>query len=130
MKKTNENAALVKDMLNEKGPGFCLAKWTQVTLHLGVGLNHSCHHPKTHEIPLDEIKDNVNALHNSSYKKSVRKQMLNGQRPAECDYCWRIEDNTEQFSDRVYQSIEPWTSTVLINFQVVCTLIQYKINKY
>ena len=109
MKKTNENASLVKDMLNEKGPGFCLAKWTQVTLHLGVGLNHSCHHPKTHEIPLDEIKDNVNALHNSSYKKSVRKQMLNGQRPAECDYCWRIEDNTEQFSDRVYKSIEPWS---------------------
>ena len=109
MQKNNENAKKIKDILDETGPGFCLAKWTQVTMHLGSGLNHSCHHPKVHKVSPQEIKDNPSALHNSKYKKEQRKAMLKGERPAECDYCWRIEDNTKQFSDRVYKSIEPWS---------------------
>jgi organic radical activating enzyme len=109
MKKNNENAQKIKETLNEVGPGFCLAKWTQVTMHLGNGLNHSCHHPNTHKISVEQLKDNPSALHNTTYKKTVRKEMLAGHRPAECDYCWRIEDNTDQFSDRVYKSIEPWS---------------------
>ena len=31
--------------------------------------DHSCHHPPTHKIPLDEIKANPKALHNTQYKK-------------------------------------------------------------
>ena len=31
--------------------------------------------------------------------------MLNGKRPTECDYCWRIQDQNN-FSDRVYKSID------------------------
>jgi len=38
----------VKEKLNQVGCGFCLAKWTQVTIHLGSGLNHSCHHVRTY----------------------------------------------------------------------------------
>ena len=40
----------VKDELDAVGPGMCAAKWTQVTLQLQSGHNHSCHHPKTHKI--------------------------------------------------------------------------------
>jgi len=102
--KTPENPIIVKDKLDSVGCGFCLAKWTQVTIHLGSGINHSCHHVKAHKIDLEELKNNPNALHNTGFKKQTRKQMLNGERPGECDYCWRIEDNTDNFSDRVYKS--------------------------
>jgi len=101
------NAGLTKQLLDSTGPGFCLAKWKQVTVHLGTGMTHSCHHPTTHKIPLEELKNNVSALHNTEFKKQQRKTMLSGGRPAECDYCWRVEDNGN-FSDRHYKSMEYW----------------------
>ena len=48
----------VRDKLNSVGQGFCLAKWTQVTMHLQLGHTHSCHHPRTHMIPTKEIARN------------------------------------------------------------------------
>lgn len=103
----HENLGKVKTLLDSVGPGFCLAKWNQVTLHLGTGMTHSCHHPSPHKIPLVEIQQDPSALHNTSYKKNQRKLMLKGERPTECDYCWRIEDKGE-FSDRQSKSLEPW----------------------
>ena len=47
----------VKQKLDNVGCGFCLAKWTQVTIHLGTGINHSCHHVKAHRIDLEELKN-------------------------------------------------------------------------
>ena len=99
----------VKQKLDKVGCGFCLAKWTQVTIHLGTGINHSCHHVRAHRIDLNELAKNPNALHNTGFKKNVRKQMLNNERPNECDYCWRIEDNTDKFSDRVYKSADEFS---------------------
>jgi len=99
----------VKKDLDNVGCGFCLAKWTQVTTHLGAGITHSCHHVGAHKIPLNELENNPNALHNTSQKKQMRKEMLSGQRPEECDYCWRIEDNTSEYSDRVLKSSRPWS---------------------
>lgn len=96
----------VRDELNSVSPSFCTAKWKQVTMHLQNGHTHSCHHPRTHFIPVDEIKRNPTALHNSEYKKQQRKMMLEGVRPEECDYCWRVEDTTDQYSDRVYKSAD------------------------
>ena len=96
------------DKLNDVSESFCLAKWTQVTLHLQIGHTHSCHHPKTHKIPIEEIEKDPSALHNTSYKKSCRNQMLVGERPAECDYCWNIED-VGQVSDRVHKSKDFWS---------------------
>ena len=98
-----------KDFLNNVGCGFCLAKWTQVTIHLASGLTHSCHHVGAHKIPLEELKDNPSALHNTKEKKMRRKEMLAGKRPDECDYCWRIEDNTNEFSDRILKSASNWS---------------------
>ena len=99
-----------KDKLDSVGCGFCLAKWTQVTMHLNNGYTHSCHHPSTHKIPLTEIANNPSALHNTSFKKQKRKEMLDGKRPSECEYCWNIEDNSNAFSDRIYKSTEPWSA--------------------
>ena len=98
-----------KEKLDSVGPGMCLAKWTQVTLQLQTGHNHSCHHPRTHKISEKEIARNPSALHNTQYKKLRRREMLTGKRPAECDYCWGVEDNSDRFSDRVFKSNESWS---------------------
>ena len=98
-----------KDKLNKVGCGFCLAKWTQTTIHLQMGQTHSCHHPSTHKIPLNELARNPSALHNTKFKKEKRKEMLEGKRPKECDYCWNVEDNSEGYSDRIFKSNEKWS---------------------
>lgn len=99
----------VKDKLDKVGCGMCLAKWTQVTMHLSMGMTHSCHHPSPHKVPLAQIKRNPTALHNTKFKKLKRKEMLEGKRPDECNYCWNVEDNSNSFSDRVFKSSEPWS---------------------
>jgi hypothetical protein len=99
----------VKEELDKVGCGFCLAKWTQVTMHLHNGMTHSCHHPVPHKVPLEELKENPKALHNTLFKKQKRKEMLEGERPEECNYCWNIEDNSNSFSDRIFKSAESWS---------------------
>lgn len=99
----------VKKELDDVGKGMCLAKWTQVTLQLQSGHNHSCHHPATHKISESEIQRNPSALHNTKFKKLKRKEMLSGDRPSECDYCWNVEDNSDMYSDRIFKSAESWS---------------------
>ena len=105
----------VKEKLDKVSPSFCLAKWNQVTIHLNSGTCHSCHHCIPHKINLEEIKNNPSALHNTSYKKEMRKKMLNGERPKECDFCWRVEDlkNPDVFSDRVKKSASKWNDNTI-----------------
>ena len=102
-------SAEVKSKLDGVGCGFCLAKWTQVTMHLGTGMTHSCHHPSPHKIPVRELLRDPSALHNTMHKKKRRKEMLEGERPSECNYCWNVEDSSNSFSDRVFKSSEPWS---------------------
>lgn len=100
-----------KDALDKVSPSFCLAKWNQVSLHLGAGLTHSCHHPSPHKIPLEELAVSPHALHNTKFKKEQRKMMLEGKRPKECDYCWRTEDakgDNTVYSDRITKSADNW----------------------
>jgi organic radical activating enzyme len=103
-----------KNKLDSISPSFCLAKWKQVTIHLQTGHNHSCHHPRTHIIPIEEIKKSPSALHNTSYKKEQRQLMINGIRPQECNYCWKVEDSDPlAISDRVLKSIAPWAKNYM-----------------
>jgi organic radical activating enzyme len=104
----------VKDQLDEVSPSFCIAKWMQVTVHLQTGHTHSCHHPQTHKVPLAELAQDPSALHNTNLKKTLRKEMLEGSRPKECQYCWNVEDaNPENFSDRVFKSADSWANPYL-----------------
>ena len=101
------SARLAKDKLDTISPSMCLAKWSQVSLHLPTGLNNSCYHPPLHKMDKEEVMRDPAALHNTSYKKQQRKLMIEGVRPSECSYCWNIED-TGNYSDRSYRSGEPW----------------------
>jgi len=91
------------------GTGLCLAKWKQVSLHLPTGLNNSCYHPPLHAIDSTLLAGNPATLHNTPYKKAQRKIMLKQERPAECSYCWSMED-AGKLSDRHYRSGESWAA--------------------
>lgn len=105
--------------LDKVSSSYCVAKWQQVTIHLATGQTHSCHHPSTHKIPVAELENNPSALHNTHWKKLQRKAMLEGQRPEECDYCWRVEDapgnSGNHFSDRIKKSADAvWGEPYLV----------------
>jgi len=84
---------------------YCAAKWYNATIWLGHGQTASCHHPPGHWIDPSELKDNPSAIHNTAHKKKMRKQMQEGIRPAECEYCWKVEDmGKNHISDRVFKT--------------------------
>ena len=98
---------MAKSLLDNVSPTMCLAKWNQVSLHLPTGLTNSCYHPPLHEIDATKLEDNPASLHNTAEKLNQRQQMLKGERPEGCSYCWKMED-TGEMSDRHYRSGEPW----------------------
>ena len=107
--KYKTDAETIKQKLDSVSPTMCLAKWNQVSLHLPTGLTNSCYHPPLHSIDPGELAGNPAALHNTKQKIDERKQMIKGEKPKGCSYCWKIED-TGQTSDRHYRSGEPWAS--------------------
>jgi organic radical activating enzyme len=93
-------------VLDSKSKSFCGAKWYNSTTWLGSGTTTSCHHPPAHKIPLVEVEEDYTAIHNTKHKKEMRRQMQTGERPAECEYCWKMEDmKTDAVSDRTFKSV-------------------------
>ena len=91
--------------LDNKSASFCAAKWYNATIWLGSGQTTSCHHPPAHHVTEKEVIINPAALHNTRQKRDDRAKMLAGERPAGCEYCWKIEDmGRDAISDRVYKS--------------------------
>lgn len=140
-KKTEETLIDYRNrVIDSVSPSFCAAKWLNATIWLGSGSTASCHHPPAHKIPLEEVAVNFTAIHNTKHKKLMRKMMLSGERPAECEYCWKMEDiGQDTVSDRVFKtiiykdediqklSVMPWDAdvtlkTLEISFDRVCNL--------
>jgi len=93
-------------VIDIKSESFCGAKWYNATVWLGSGQTTSCHHPLPHQIDINEIRTNPKAIHNTQKKKMEREQMQRGERPAGCEYCWKIEDiGRDNISDRVYKTV-------------------------
>jgi len=94
-----------QQVLDPISPSFCGAKWYNATIWLGSGMTTSCHHPPAHHVSVDAVEQNPKALHNTPEKKQDRAQMITGERPPGCEYCWKIEDiGRDSVSDRVYKS--------------------------
>jgi pyruvate-formate lyase-activating enzyme len=97
-------------IMNAISPTFCMAKWHHTTIYLQTGETHSCYHPRPHKIPLDEIIIDPSALHNTNQKKLERLEMLNGEKPSGCQYCWNIENMGEDYvSDRKERNVSIYT---------------------
>jgi organic radical activating enzyme len=100
-----------KRVIDPISDSFCGAKWYNATIWLGHGGTASCHHPPAHNIDVEEIKDNPSAIHNTKHKKKMRELMLKGERPNECEYCWKIEDmgrdsdGEQPVSDRTFKTV-------------------------
>ena len=93
-------------VIDIKSASFCAAKWYNATIWLGSGQTTSCHHPLPHAIDVEAIKINPKAIHNTPRKKAERVMMQKGERPAGCEYCWKIEDmGKDAISDRVYKTV-------------------------
>jgi organic radical activating enzyme len=94
-----------QQVLDKTSSSFCAAKWYNATIWLGSGMTTSCHHPPAHLVDIDKVATNPRLLHNTDQKKEDRRKMLKGERPAGCEYCWKIEDmGRDAISDRVYKS--------------------------
>ena len=94
-----------QQVLDPISASFCGAKWYNATIWLGSGMTTSCHHPPSHHINQQEIKIYPSRIHNTAEKKQDRIKMQRGERPAGCEYCWKIEDmGRDAVSDRVYKS--------------------------
>lgn len=94
-----------KRIIDSKSASFCGAKWYNATIWLGSGMTTSCHHPPAHPIGLDEVRKNYKVIHNTNHKKEMRRQMQVGKKPAECEYCWKIEEmHLNNVSDRVFKT--------------------------
>jgi hypothetical protein len=97
-------------IMNEISPTFCMAKWHHTTIYLQTGETHSCYHPAPHTIPLEEISINPNALHNTKQKIAERAEMIAGNKPSGCNYCWNIESMGDQYvSDRKERNASIYT---------------------
>lgn len=99
--------AYKRRVIDIKSESFCGAKWYNATIWLGSGQTTSCHHPPAHKIPPVHLLDeNPSLIHNTPEKKLDRHMMQTGERPAGCEYCWKIEDmGKDAISDRVYKTI-------------------------
>jgi organic radical activating enzyme len=94
-----------QQILDNISSSFCAAKWYNATIWLGSGMTTSCHHPPAHLVDIDKVQVNPRLLHNTDQKKEDRRKMIAGERPAGCEYCWKIEDmGRDAISDRVYKS--------------------------
>jgi len=101
----NPDLKFKKEVLDKKSQSFCAAKWYNATIWLGSGMTTSCHHPPAHYVSVEDVRKNPKLLHNTEQKKNDRQQMLNGERPPGCEYCWKIEDmEKDAISDRVYKT--------------------------
>jgi organic radical activating enzyme len=94
-----------QQVLDKLSNSFCAAKWYNATIWLGSGMTTSCHHPPAHQVDINQVRANPRLLHNTDQKKEDRRKMQAGERPAGCEYCWKIEDmGRDAVSDRVYKS--------------------------
>jgi organic radical activating enzyme len=77
--------------LGQVSPTFCLVKWKHASVNLASKNIKTCCHNlyrphQTHH------KNQSLLFHDHPEDQKIRQQLLLGQKPSECSYCWRNED--------------------------------------
>lgn len=94
----------IQEKLNSISPTMCLVKWKHATLNLGASTVKTCCHNPSRKIEYGQVEM---ALHDTKADRNVRKELLAGQKPAACQYCWAMEKGGN-YSDRTYWSNQEW----------------------
>lgn len=102
-------AKSAEQALNKVSPSFCSVKWKHATLNLGSGFVKSCCHLPFRSFEPANLM-NGQQLHETEVDRREREQMLQGQRPKSCSYCWWLEDQGH-LSDRIVWSSKSWMSS-------------------
>ena len=92
-----------KKALDKISPTFCIAKWARTNVRTYEGTSYSCHHCRPIVTPKEDVINDHTALTNNKPVQEYRQQMLDGERPRECNYCWTREDQGFT-SDRIIKS--------------------------
>ena len=91
-----------KDLIKLKSltsPTFCMAKFHEATIWLYNSKMAACHHT-----PLFPTGTTLETFFNNRPKREQQKKMIIGQKPKECNYCWKLEDKN-LVSDRQLKSL-------------------------
>lgn len=95
-----------QERLNRLSPSFCLVKWRHATLNFATGSVKSCCHLPFRSVDLKAPANGLQ-LHETQEDQHERQQMIHGERPKSCDYCWAMED-LGHYSDRIDWSSQNW----------------------
>lgn len=77
---------------------FCLYPFmnlnsnTEGSVKLCCSINENIHVKDKNGNELNFGTHSIEEIWNSEYMQTIRKQMLNGERPSACNVCWRLED--------------------------------------
>ncbi|MBX2988520.1 MAG: twitch domain-containing radical SAM protein [Bdellovibrionaceae bacterium] len=95
-------------VLSRVSPTFCPVKWRHASVNLAAGLIKTCcHHPFRRK----SLNDGL-AFNDHPDDRTVRAALAAGDRPAECQGCWEVEDLGHR-SDRLYWSGHVWMTEAL-----------------
>lgn len=89
----------LKTLLNNTSPTFCLAKFHESTIWMYESKIASCHHT-----PFLLTGLNKETFFNPPGRRQQQDSMLNGNKPSECSYCWKLEEQNVT-SDRYKKSM-------------------------
>lgn len=89
----------LKKLRDNTSPTFCMAKFHEATIWLYSSFIASCHHT-----PFSYTGETVLNFYNNDFKRAAQDKMLNGERPSDCNYCWKLEER-KVTSDREYKSL-------------------------
>lgn len=93
-----------KTNLDAISPTFCLIKWKHATINLAVDTVKTCCHNQPHKVVAGTP---IEFFNNHPSDEGIRQQMLAGEKPKDCHYCWEMEKNG-RYSDRIHWSNMSW----------------------
>jgi sulfatase maturation enzyme AslB (radical SAM superfamily) len=91
-------------------PTFCMAKFHEATIWLYSSKIAGCHHT-----PLFPTGTTPLTFFNNTAKREQQSKMIAGEKPTECNYCWKLEDKG-QVSDRELKSLHFKSSLLPANY--------------
>jgi hypothetical protein len=93
------NKKLLQDLRNQTSQTLCLAKFHESTIWLYESKIASCHHT-----PFLLTGNDTLTFYNPEGRRQQQYSMLKGNKPDECNYCWKLEAQ-DVVSDREKKSL-------------------------